>query len=210
VGHGERGLETLWAVRRAASTRLAALGPSLRSLQVIEDGCVGIEQLAEYLAGIRQAADRLGFQVVLFGHAGDANVHANVLADGGRPDLADALTQLFSEVNRAVIGLGGTPAGEHGDGRLRATLLERVYGWEMTQLFHQLKRTFDPKGVLNPGVKLSDRADSPIASLKVGAEAVPIPADIEAGLRWIEQHGGYATSRLCLADDPSGWPVAAG
>ncbi|MGE0556246.1 MAG: FAD-binding oxidoreductase [Gemmatimonadales bacterium] len=205
VGRGERELEGLWAVRRSASSKLARLGPTRRSLQVIEDGCVGVDRLGDYLAAVRRSAERLGLEVVLFGHAGDANVHANVLADVSRPDLEDALTELYDEVSRLLIGQGGTPAGEHGDGRLRAPLLERVYGWEMTQLFQQLKRTFDPAGVLNPGVKLTERTGSPIYSLKVGPHAVPIPADIEAGLRWIEQQRGYAADRLVLADDPSSW-----
>ena len=69
----------------------------------------------------------------------------------------------------------------------------------MMQLFHQVKRAFDPTGLFNPGIKLGSGAD-PLAPLKVGRSAVSIPADIERGLRRIETQAGYATSRLALAD----------
>jgi hypothetical protein len=72
----------------------------------------------------------------------------------------------------------------------------------MTKLFRQLKRTFDPSGLLNPGVKIPGDTD-PLDSLKVGDGAAALPPDIERGLRWIEQHAGYSVARLALADDPS-------
>ncbi|MSR03153.1 MAG: FAD-binding oxidoreductase [Gemmatimonadetes bacterium] len=73
----------------------------------------------------------------------------------------------------------------------------------MAQVFRQIKRAFDPSGVLNPGVKFDFGAgEPPIRSLKVGSRAAPIPADIAAGLRRLEQGAGYDSSRLDLADDP--------
>jgi FAD/FMN-containing dehydrogenase len=202
VANDDRETEALWAVRRAASSKLARLGDSLRSLQVIEDGCVPVAKLGDYLLAVRRAAAARGIPVVLFGHAGDGNVHANLLPDLNRPGWHADLAAVFAEVSREVIGMGGTPSGEHGDGRLRTGLLERLYGFEMTKLFRQLKRTFDPAGLLNPGVKIPGDAD-PLASLKVGDGAAALPSDIERGLRWIEQHAGYSVARLSLADDPS-------
>ncbi|MGH7586765.1 MAG: FAD-binding oxidoreductase, partial [Gemmatimonadales bacterium] len=103
------------------------------------------------------------------------------------------------EVTDEVIRLGGTPSGEHGDGRLRARFVERVYGPEVMALFRQVKDTFDPDGVLNPGVKLP--AGQPVLGpFKVGSAAAPLPADIETELRRIEVEGGYARARLEIAD----------
>src|SRR2546422_3311987 len=72
-------LETLWAVRRLASPALARLPENRRSLQVVEDGCVPLERLADYVTGIRAAAAARGIPVAIFGHAGDGHVHVNAL-----------------------------------------------------------------------------------------------------------------------------------
>ena len=98
-----------------------------------------------------------------------------------------------------MIGLGGVPSGEHGAGRLRAGLLERVYGAEILQHFRDVKQSFDPLGILNPGVILPS-GEPPLSRLKVGARAARLPRDVERRLREIEQTAGYATPRLRLAD----------
>jgi FAD/FMN-containing dehydrogenase len=191
-------MDALIKLRKSASPILAAQ-PGRRSLQVIEDGCVPAERLGEYVHAVRRAAGERGVEVVIFGHAGDGNVHVNSMADLSRPDWADALRGLYGDVTDAVIRLGGVPSGEHGDGRLRAGTLERVYGPEVVALFRRVKETFDPAGILNPGIKLGPTTD-PIQGLKIGPDAAPIPADIAEGLREIEKTGGYAMDRLKLAD----------
>jgi hypothetical protein len=124
-------------------------------------------------------------------------VHVNLLPEVGRAGWEEAVAGLLEEVSDAVARLGGTPSGEHGDGRLRASLLERVYGAEIVELFRRVKSAFDPHGILNPGVIVPDGAP-PIARLKAGDGAVPLPPDIAAGLRQIERSGGYGTARMTL------------
>ena len=190
----------IWRLRHAASPILARLPTTQRSMQVVEDGCVPVKCLAEYLQLLRDAAAQRGLPIVLFGHAGDGHVHANLLPDTTRPGWTDGVASLFAAVSAGVAALGGTPAGEHGDGRLRAGLMELVYGTEVTGLFRRVKECFDPLGILNPGVILpAVPEESPLTSLKVGTDAAPIPDDIAAGLRRIEREGGYATPRLDLA-----------
>jgi hypothetical protein len=105
-------------------------------------------------------------------------------------------------VTEAVIRLGGTPSGEHGDGRLRADTLVKVYGSELVDLFRLVKHSFDPLGIFNPGVILPS-GEAPISRLKVGSGAVHLPSDVEQGLREIERGGGYSRSRLELAGEES-------
>src|SRR5437870_4394060 len=119
------GLERLWAVRRLASPALARLPETRRSLQVVEDGCVPLERLSDYVAGIRAAATRHDIPIAVFGHAGDGHVHVNTLPDVTRPGWSDGLAALYRDAVELLLGLGGTPSGEHGVGRLRAGLLER-------------------------------------------------------------------------------------
>jgi FAD/FMN-containing dehydrogenase len=196
--------ERLWALRHAASPILAGLPESRRSLQVIEDGCVPVERMGEYVRAVREAAAERGLAVVIFGHAGDGHVHVNLLPEIGRAGWEDAVASLLEAVTDALVRLGGTPSGEHGDGRLRAGLLARVYGEEVVALFARVKRAFDPLGILNPGVILPGAdagvAGRPIRRLKVGEHAVALPDDIARALRRIEQRGGYAQPRLELAD----------
>ena len=197
-----RGLENLWAIRHAASPILAGLGENRRSLQVIEDACVPLEAIGSYAEAVRQAGRRHRTELVIFGHAGDGNLHVNLQPDVALAGWEQRLEAIFGEVSEVVARLGGTLTGEHGDGRLRARALESSFGSEIVGLFRLVKEAFDPVGILNPGVKLAAEGDRPFASLKVGAHAVRLPLEIEAGLREIERTAGYSMSRLELADGP--------
>lgn len=189
----------LWAIRHAASPILARLPESRRSLQVIEDACVPLDRMSDYIRAVRQAASERGVPVVLFGHAGDGHIHVNLLPDVTRHGWEESIAALMDQVNQTVVQLGGTPTGEHGDGRLRTGWVERVYGPDIVDLFQMIKRIFDPRGVFNPGIILSG-GEPPIRRLKVGSAAAALPADLDRGLREIERTGGYGRSRLELAD----------
>lgn len=185
-------IATLWDIRHRASPILAALADGRRSLQVIEDACVPVPRLAEYLEAVDAAARAQRIDVVMFGHAGDGHVHVNLLPNVSEPGWKDRVRAIFGAVSDAVIRLGGTPSGEHGAGRLRAGLLPTVYGPEIVACFAAVKRAFDPAGMFNPGVIIGDGAD-PLGRLKVGADAATLPGAItdylqrvEAGARWGE------------------------
>ena len=195
--------DRLWAIRHAASPILAGLPDDRRSLQVIEDACVPIERMGEYIASVRRSAAELELPVVLFGHAGDGHIHVNVLPEVARAGWQDRVATLLDDVTQLVKRLGGTPSGEHGDGRLRAQTLEQIYGTEVVELFREVKHAFDPSGVFNPGIALPS-GEPAISRLKVGPGAAAIPEDIQRGLREIELAGGYARSRLELADSKTG------
>jgi hypothetical protein len=137
--------------------------------------------------------------VVIFGHAGDGHLHVNVLPDVDRPGWEDAVGALMTAVTDEVLRLGGTPAGEHGDGRLRAGLVERLYGSDIMALFALVKAAFDPRGILNPGVILPEEW-TPLDQLKAGPQAVPLPPDIAEALRTLERSADYGQSRIALAD----------
>jgi len=161
---------------------------------VIEDGAVPVARLPEYLDAIEASCRAEGIAVVLFGHAGDGHVHANLL-----PDLRDAgwparMRRIYDRVNAAVLALGGVPSGEHGAGRLRAPLLEACYGPEVVALFRRVKAAFDPAGIMNPGVLLPT-GDAPLGPLKVGPGAAALPEGMEAWLRGVEDRAAWGESR---------------
>ena len=190
--------QRLWALRHAASPILAGLPEERRSLQVIEDACVPVERMGEYVRAVRETAGARNIPVVIFGHAGDGHVHVNLLPNVTEPGWEANVARLLDEVTDVVVRLGGTPSGEHGDGRLRASLLPRVYGPAVMSLFERVKQSFDPLGILNPGIILPS-GDLPVSRLKVGSQAITLPDDISLELRQIEQHAGYARDRLELA-----------
>ncbi len=107
----------LWALRHAASPIISTIHPGLKSMQLIEDGCVPPARLPEYVRGVRAAFERYGFRGVIFGHAGDANVHVNPLIDVREPDWRARAEALLDDIATLTGHLGGTLTGEHGDGR---------------------------------------------------------------------------------------------
>jgi len=191
--------ETLWRIRHAASPALASLPDQRRSLQIIEDGCVPVPRLADYIHGLRAASADTEVPLVIFGHAGDGHLHVNALVDTGWPDLEARLARLLETATSLVVSLGGTPSGEHGDGRLRAPGLATVYGPAITELFAEVKRAFDPVGMFNPGVIVP--AEPALAHLKVGPHAVTLPPDVAAALRDRERAGRWDRPPLTLLDE---------
>lgn len=158
--------ERYWHVRHAASPLIARLAGARVSMQLIEDGVVPVDRLPDYVRLLRETLADHGLPAVIFGHAGDGNLHVNPLVDIARPGWRDEAEAVVWEVARGVARLGGTMAGEHGDGRLRAPLLETVWGPELTACFRAVKDAFDPLGILNPGVILPLPGQRPLDAIK--------------------------------------------
>ena len=188
----------MWALRHAASPILSRLDPALKSMQFIEDGCVPPERLADYVRGVRGALDRQGIRGVIFGHAGDAHVHVNPLVDLRDPAWRSRVEALLDEVTALAARLGGTLAGEHGDGRLRAPLLPRVWSGATLGRFAAVKHAFDPEGILNPGVKVATPGARAVECVKYDPSLPPLPADARAALARVERERAYARFRLEL------------
>src|SRR5690606_27525307 len=97
---------------------------------------------------------------------GDGNLHVNPLVDTHRSDWVVDLERVLGEVAAMVAELGGTLSGEHGDGRLRAPLLEVIWGPDLVALFRQVRAAFDPRGLLNPGVVLPLPGQRPFDAIR--------------------------------------------
>ena len=148
-------IDGLWGLRHRASPAIAANAPpGLVSTQFIEDSVVPPPAFARYLEGLERILLDARLDAVVFGHAGDANVHTNPLLDLAQPDWVSRARSVLAEVTELVRALGGTLSGEHGDGRLRAPLLPRIWPAPIVKAFREVKDTLDPRGTLNPGVKI--------------------------------------------------------
>jgi hypothetical protein len=102
--------------------------------------------------------------------------------------------------------LGGTVAGEHGDGRLRAPLLGGVWPEVTLARFAAVKRAFDPDGLLNPGAKVPVADAQPIEAVKYDPALPPLPPAARAALARVERDRAYAALRLDLLDAVDGTP----
>jgi FAD/FMN-containing dehydrogenase len=191
----------LWVFRHAASPALTRLDPSLASMQFIEDGAVPPERLPEYVRGVRRALSNQGIRGVIFGHAGDAHIHVNPLIDTRETGWRERAEALLAEVAELTARLGGTLAGEHGDGRLRTPLLAGSWSAEAVNLFAAVKHAFDPTGILNPGVKVPLPGQRAIGDVKYDRSLAPLPADARAALDGIIRDRGFAQFRLSLIDE---------
>ena len=161
-----RRIDDLWSLRRRASPLIAREAERGRiSTQFIEDCVVPPHHLGDFLVGLDRILASTGFDAVIFGHAGDGNVHVNPLVDVHTPGWRDRVRRALLDTTELVAGLGGTMAGEHGDGRLRAPLLETIWGPEWCSAFRTVKDHFDPDGVLNPGVILPLPGQDPLEGL---------------------------------------------
>ena len=121
----------------------------------IEDVVVPIDRLAEYLRLVKEVAARHRVQIPVVGHAGDGNVHPAIVYDKADSKSRDAATAAFEEICQYAIRVGGSVTGEHGVGSQKVALfraqLEAHGGGESLRLMKEIKRVFDPKGIMNPG-----------------------------------------------------------
>jgi glycolate oxidase len=86
-----------------------------------------------------------------YGHAGDGNIHVNILFDKSRPGEEEKVTAAVKALFQAVVGMKGTISGEHGIGLTKAPFLDMELSHSAIALMGRLKKAFDPKGILNPG-----------------------------------------------------------
>ncbi|MEO7063864.1 MAG: FAD-linked oxidase C-terminal domain-containing protein [Dokdonella sp.] len=141
---------TLWAARKALSPALRTLSPN----KINEDVVVPVSHVPELVAVTRALATKFAVPIVCFGHAGNGNLHVNLLPrDAAEMARArDALGEIFD----AVIRLDGTLSGEHGIGIAKRDFMPRALDANALALMRRIKHQFDPGGILNPGKLLPD------------------------------------------------------
>ena len=166
VAVDEEGKARLWEVRHAASPLIArAAERGHLSTQFIEDSVVPVAAVPDYLRGVGEILERTGTDAVIFGHAGDGNIHVNPLVDIRTLDWRDRVRTILEETVALVAGLGGTLSGEHGDGRVRAPFVDRVWSPRLAAAFREVKTRLDPARLMNPGVIIPLPGQDPLEGL---------------------------------------------
>ena len=140
-------IDDLWAIRRSISPALYAISKG----KVNEDICVPRSNLTRMLEKIAEIAEKYGLKTANFGHAGDGNIHMNILIDPGIQEEVECAEGAASEIFQEVIRLDGTLSGEHGIGNTKSRYLEIEVKPKELELMKGIKALFDPNGILNPG-----------------------------------------------------------
>jgi D-lactate dehydrogenase (quinone) len=145
----------LWETRKALSPALRTIAPK----KINEDVVVPVSRMPELIEGLQRLGDAYGIRIVNFGHAGNGNLHVNLLVDPDDPAQLQAAGRCLERVFDLVLELGGTLSGEHGVGIEKRDFIAREIDPVTLELMWRIKRQFDPNGILNPGKALPPMTD---------------------------------------------------
>ncbi len=196
----------IWQSRKDAGPLLYRRRTHEHPAEFMEDVCVCAEDLGTYIAGLERIAEKYGFTMSLFGHAGDGELHVRPDLDLHDPKELKKMQQIAEDVFSLAWSLGGSISGEHADGLVRSAYVRRQFGDAYYEVLRGLKRIFDPKGVMNPGKILNDDPDVMIKNLR--AQRRVDPERVRGGLLFgdeemeLELEQCYGCG-VCLNRDPN-------
>ncbi len=139
--------EDMWRFRRSISPALFAYAPH----KINEDIVVPRSRIPEAVAFVQTLQQEEGLFITTFGHAGDGNIHVNLMLDKRDPEQARRARIILDRLFREVVRLGGTISGEHGVGITKSPFVDLELGELGINVMKRIKQSFDPKGILNPG-----------------------------------------------------------
>ena len=146
VAKNEDESNELWYARRNASPSITIFG----NKKLNEDISVPRSKLPQTLEGIYKIGKKYNLTIPCFGHAGDGNIHVNIMCDGNDEEQLANGYKAVEEIFQFVVDMGGTLSGEHGIGTAKAPFMHIAFSDAEMELFRAVKRAFDPNNILNP------------------------------------------------------------
>jgi glycolate oxidase len=156
VAENQAQSDELWRARRSISGALGRKRPN----KLGEDISVPRSAIPNTIEGIKEISRQRGLPIVIFGHAGDGNLHPNILFDKNDADEWERVQAAIGDLFALSVSVGGTLSGEHGVGTLKKPYLESDVGPIAIDVMRSIRRSLDPNGILNPG-KIFDMVDEP-------------------------------------------------
>jgi glycolate oxidase len=147
MAQNETERNNLWKARRSISPALGRQAPN----KLGEDVTVPRSAIPEMVQRLRQISAKYGLPIAIFGHAGDGNLHPNILFDKRQPEQWEKVEQMVAEEFSAALAVGGTLSGEHGVGVLKRPYMEQALGPVSIDVQRHIKQALDPLNILNPG-----------------------------------------------------------
>lgn len=147
IANNKKEEDEIWAARRAVSAAVVQIKPT----KISEDVTVPRSQIPTMIRRLKDIARHYKLNLVIFGHAGDGNLHPNILCDQNDPDEMERVEKAVEELFKTAVELGGTLSGEHGIGTMKAPFLTLETGREGFNVMLAIKKALDPNNILNPG-----------------------------------------------------------
>jgi FAD/FMN-containing dehydrogenase/Fe-S oxidoreductase len=178
--------QRIWSFREAALGLSTAMKSDGKAISFVEDTAVAPEKLRDYIARFVRIVERHGTVAGVYAHASVGCLHVRPVVNLKTAQGVATFEAIANEVADLVLEFGGALSGEHGDGLVRGAFNERMFGSELYQAFREVKRTFDPSGLFNPGRIVDTPAIT--SHLRFGAGyQTPSPATFFD----YSDHGGY-------------------
>ena len=147
IAESKEEIDNLWKARKAISPALFQYGPD----KINEDIVVPRSKIPDMVRKINSLREETGLTMVSFGHAGDGNIHFNIMLDKKNKTELKKAEYAIDVLFDYTLELGGTISGEHGVGITKSAYIEKEIGSVELNLMKKIKEVFDPKGILNPG-----------------------------------------------------------
>jgi Fe-S oxidoreductase len=141
----------VWSVRKAGLNIVMSMAGPRKPISFIEDCAVPLEHLADYARRVEEIFERHGLDGTWYAHASVGCLHVRPALNLKDPNDVALVRSIAEQTHEVVRDYRGTHSGEHGDGLLRSEFLETMLGRRMVNAFAEVKRTFDPMGIMNPG-----------------------------------------------------------
>ncbi len=141
----------IWRMREAGQGLITSVRGPLKASTFVEDAAVAPEKLPEYIKRFQEIVANNNTTAAYYGHASVGCLHIRPMVNPKTSDGLAQMEKIATEVADLVLEFGGSLSGEHGDGIVRGVFTERMFGPTLTNAFREVKRTFDPTGLLNPG-----------------------------------------------------------
>jgi Fe-S oxidoreductase/FAD/FMN-containing dehydrogenase len=183
-----------WKLRKSGNPILLSRTSDEKHISFIEDTAVPPENLPEYVQGFQEVLEENGTYASFYAHAGPGCLHVRPLVNTKTLEGMEQIEAISDGVTDLVVEYGGSVSGEHGDGRARTQWNRKLYGDEVFELFRDLKRAFDPQGLLNPGQVCGDIDMT--ENLRFDPE-YEFEASFDPALNWENDNGMQGMVELC-------------
>lgn len=193
--------EQIWNCRKAGAPLLLSIPGARKPIAFVEDTAVDPQKLPQFTRRFRQILDKHGITGSYYGHASVGCLHIRPMLDTKSVRDLQILKAVSDEVAALVLEFGGAMSGEHGDGLARSYHNLKLFGPKLFGAFGEVKRLFDPQGLMNPGKVTA--TPSPIENLRYGAGYIGLPIDTvqdftrEARLADAPGQGFLAAAEMC-------------
>jgi FAD/FMN-containing dehydrogenase/Fe-S oxidoreductase len=159
----------------------------------VEDAAVPPDRLEEFVDRFEEIVEKNGTWACFYGHASVGCLHVRPALDISDPDGVSRMRRIAEEVADLVVDCGGSMSGEHGDGLSRSEFMEKMYGGEILRAFADVKRLFDPDGMMNPGIIVDPPPMDRQLRIGPGRRRLPIKTSLS-----FDDQGGFAKAiELC-------------